>query len=449
MFFTVKIFTLSSLLICFNAVYSDSPFMIPSGLASIKKVTTKPIAKPTAAAEAESPLEKEILALGAEIKRVADELIKIPSDKEVKQALEKKRASRDKQRTQQKKAPTGGYRPGSYKPGSSYGGGGGRAGGSSYGKSGSPFGGFGGDGGFGGFGGRGFGLPKGRGFGSSFKKDSGQSSPSSSFGSSKYSRDTDFGDLHAPSSPKPIAAPTKSGAGFSGATNANRDTEGLQAKTANLLDSYAEQLAQSLKQIVQASDKTVREQRILNMPLTEINKLYDDIKSTRSSMKPEEVKSLETTNTVWKAAIAKLAPLRGQATPFLIELMIPSSENNIDKIKQAGTTLTQLTQLNTPDKSIPLAPSSMVEKRCKVVADKFAESAKRMEVARKKKLADDSFGKSQADRDKLKQEAHKEIKEAKARLASELEKIEAAFPADKLGSPVPAVLSQQITLLRK
>lgn len=402
-----------------------------------------------APAQGETPLEQELLSLGAELEEIAAELIKIPADKEVKQILDKKRAERDKKgSTAGKPGAAGGYRPGSYRPssfgGSSYGR---SAGGSSFGRSPSSFGG----GGFRGFGGgSGFGsggLGGLGGLGGSFGSSRGtpSSTPTSSSTSpSAFTSASKGGDSFPAgiSGDKTLGSSSGSSRSFVPPKGKKgRDEEEVYAKLTGQLSQYTDRLGKELQQIASATDKTVRAQRIRSLSLNELNRLYEEIFSTRSTLKKEEVTTLEKTPE-WKAAMAKLQKLQAQVTPHLIDLMIPLGTNELDKVAEARKTF-ELLDIGSRFNQQTL--QNMVATRCKAVTDSYLKKAHQFALARQRAIR----AVAPAQRGAAKIAADQEIAQHKKALADELAKIVEAFPADKLGSPVPRVLTDAVEKLRR
>lgn len=424
MIYLVKRLTIGLLCIITTA-YTMDPFAMP--VRKPIKPFGKPIktpfgtpvlnqgipAKSHSLVEGESSLENEILDLGNEFERIATELCKIGESKEIKQEIEKKRASRDKKSPTTKTGFGGGYRPGSYKPGGSYGGssygsksfGGsspfGRSSGSSFGRSSSPFG-----GGFGGFGG----------FGSSTAAKKFDSEPSKTPGFSRSSFGNKLGMDDVASEPESKSSKTSKFYGSkSGNDKSRNDEESLQAKATGNMERYIEVLEKELQQIATTQDQQVRTQRILHLPLSELNKLFDDAFSTQRTMTKSEQEELEKSD-AWQKHTEKLKKMQLQMAPILIDLMIPASTTQVDKIADARKTFEQL---DIGSKVSQETLQGLVTTRCNTVAAGF------------------------------KARGQGKTKDERKPLVEELEKIIENFPADKFGSPTPPILTRALSDLRK
>lgn len=369
-----------------------------------------PAAKSKDLLKGETSLENEILSLGNEFEQIARELSKIGDSKEIKQEIEKKRAARDKKNPGTKPGFGGGYRPGSYKPGGSYGGYGsskpyggsspfGRSSSSPFGRSSSPLGGS-----FGGFGGFGSSPLVKKSFGSGEYK-----TPASSFGSKSGLNDlSPEPESNTPKTPKFYGSK-------SGKDKLSKDEESPEAKAMGNLERYIGVLEKELQQIAATQDQQVRNQRILHFPLGELNKLFDDAFSTERTMTKAAQEELEKNDT-WKTHNAKLKKLQLRMAPILIELMIPSSAKQVDKISDARRTFEQLDIGSTISQE---TLQGLVTTRCNTVAGAFRARGQ---------------GKT---------------KDERKPLVEELEKIIDTFPADKFGSPIPPILTKALRDLQK
>lgn len=370
--------------------------------------TKKTESKPPFTLKDGSPLEKEIIGLSNDIKIIAEELTKALGSKEVTQEIEKKRTAAGNKKPAQA-GSKGGYKPGSFRP-SSFGGSSGR---SSFGSSGggykpsysgSSWGGL-GNSGFGGFNRFGRSTPSSS---SSSFGSGGSSSPSyKSFGSSEPS------SLSSKSSDISSNTSSSSSPRFSsGKTEESSPAKLIRTKLANQYTTYVDKLEKMVGAVTKAENPVVRATALKKMNLGQLNKLFDDIETEMQNLEKDELAKVEL-EPAWKSAAEKLKLTKNQITPLLVELMIPQKESDLPLIEDARKTFGQLNIAA----SIALDDLQAIAlKRCNIVAQTFKNRV---------------------------------TPTTKANLADELDRIIAQFPADLLGSPIPPVLTETVTSLRR
>lgn len=442
------------LLLLHGNIFSMNPFAMPEGLKSIKRPTktsqaqplfeknkTAPLHKKKLIAREKTQLEDEISVLGDEIERLVIELAKIPEDKDLKQAIEAKKAKKSKSQSpaQPKKSPWGGYRPGTFKPSGSYGSstfgrpsfGGGSAAFRRPGGTGFPS--FGG--GFSGFGGNrgGFGAAKSP--VTSSKPDQSALRSFMSGSSETKSKDT----VDKPTTPSRGVTSYKAGK-----NSKNDDTEAAIAKITGQFKDYVARLEKEITLINEATNKFVKSQKISNLPLGELNKLYEEVISARRIMQKEELSVLDQ-NPDWVQTKAKIASLQRKIAPILVERMLPLSSSELDKVAEAKKAF-ELLEIGS------IVPAQTLQNtaisRCRIVAEHFRKLTRAKAAEEQQNLTRETTGKTRKQIATITQESKQRLHDYKKQLADELSKLISAFPGDKLGFPVPAILNEALTSLR-
>ncbi len=377
----------------------------------------------------ETPLEQELLMLGRELEAIADELVKALGSKEVKQEIDKKIADASKKPGPGGSArSSGGYRPGSYGGGKSYGGGsgskpfGGRSS-PSYGSK--PFGGFGGGSSFGG--GGGFGS-----FGGNRKSPSSASSFGSSGNDSASSlnspRFSNNFKNSSSASTTPAADSTKNTV-FRGSSSDKKKPDNsaeaiLQTKVAKQYTEYVDTLDKEFGKIAKEANPEIRTSKLQSINLGELNKLFASVRDASSSIDAKELKAIHD-NENWQKASTKLKKLQSTIAPLLIELMTPLPKAGTAKVAEASETFKQL-EFDT--KIAPGDLKAFAAKRSRDIKTYFTQEAAK--ISRR--------GLAEAIRNT----------EKKA-LGEQLKKIIDAFPIGLLGAPVPPDLERLAQTLNR